>query len=496
MQLKISYRNKNSMGVHMFIHLKNPIEIHSGKSLKIKKDPEDGGVSSVDVLRNLKKSNEDVNKAIEIHSSNSLKLKKHRIDDELCKGKKVNEDVNKAIEIHSSNSLKLKKHRINDEGCNYFSSDSDYEDATIRSLKKFVGESDKKIKKKKKKDGKVGNVKALYARVSVNSIYGAVKSMNDIQKDCVRRIGFGSLLDMKTQSIPTKLCYFVVDSFDHEEMVIKSVGGNIPVKREDVNRVLGFPLGYEQISCLGVRDNRGEADMVFIVNFIILEEKVVWSRNEIKTFFNGPCEFLTLLYVDRIQYQLKFREIMELENGGFGYGVVADCDEHFESGSIYDCESDIQLKLQEIVSVFSKFHKSDVDNVSSSGSIRRKICFEDDSFNHQGKEIGKRMLNEDIPSFGSGIESELYTPKKPCLTSGHKMQEKSIFKGFVDSPVSVRGKNSHVTSSLSKRDLNQLPSKSRPKRDQMLPPVKRSPYVIRAVPIDTTLTKEENIISN
>ncbi|CAH1440284.1 unnamed protein product [Lactuca virosa] len=30
----------------------------------------------------------------------------------------------------------------------------------------------------------------------------------------------------------------------------------------------------------------------------------------------------------------------------------------------------------------------------------------------------------------------------------------------------------------------------------MLPPVRRSPYVIRVVPIDTTLTKEENIISN
>ncbi|CAI9284722.1 unnamed protein product [Lactuca saligna] len=30
----------------------------------------------------------------------------------------------------------------------------------------------------------------------------------------------------------------------------------------------------------------------------------------------------------------------------------------------------------------------------------------------------------------------------------------------------------------------------------MLPPVKRSPFVIREVPIDTTLTKEENIISN
>ncbi|CAH1440227.1 unnamed protein product [Lactuca virosa] len=271
------------------------------------------------------------------------------------------------------------------------------------------------------------------------------------------------------------------------------------------------------------------------------EEKLVWSRNEIKTIFNGPCEFLTLLYVDRIQCnqmpfvrrfpvinfwtsdQLKFREIKELESGGFGNGVVANYNEDFESRSILDFVSNIQwvvydlnkkvemtlqkhgshkkfqlyrLKLQEIVSVFTKFNQSDVENVSSSDSLRRKINFEDDSFKHQGKEIGKRFLNEDITSFVLGIESELYTPKKPCLSSGHKMQEKSISKGIFDSPVNVMGKNLHVPSFLSKRDQNQLPSKSRPKRDQMLPPVRRSPYVIRAVPIDTTLTKEENIISN
>lgn len=198
--------------------------------------------------------------------------------------------------------------------------------------------------------------------MSLNSLYGAVNSMNQIQKDCVRRIGFGSLLDMKTQSIPTKLCYFVVDSFDHEEMVIKSNVGNIVVTREEVNKVLGLPLGVEQISCLGVRGNedwfemwkdqfkkplslvvpsdlvvkiveRSEADMVFIANFIILvctcfgsctkqggcnmkvlpylscsskldkidwcsyvlnyvkEEKLIWSKNDIKTFLMDHVNF-------------------------------------------------------------------------------------------------------------------------------------------------------------------------------------------------------------
>ncbi|CAH1446610.1 unnamed protein product [Lactuca virosa] len=59
-------------------YMKNQIEIHSSKSWKIKKDPEE---LADDVISNVKK-------AIEIHSSNSLKLKKDRIDDVLSKGKK------------------------------------------------------------------------------------------------------------------------------------------------------------------------------------------------------------------------------------------------------------------------------------------------------------------------------------------------------------------------------------------------------------------------
>lgn len=82
-------------------------------------------------------------------------------------------------------------------------------------------------------------------------------------------------------------------------------------------------------------------------------------------------------------------------------------------------------------------------------------------------------MNKDIPSVDLGIESEIYTPKKRCLSSDHEIQEKSISKVVFDSPVNVMGKNFHLPSSLSKRDQNQSPSKSKPKRDQMLPPIIR-----------------------
>ncbi|CAH1417473.1 unnamed protein product [Lactuca virosa] len=225
----------------------------------------------------------------------------------------------------------------------------------------------------------------------------------------------------------------------------------------------------------------------------------IHSRNSLKLKKDRDlflCQFLKfarkkkdymLLYVDRIQCkqmpfvrrfpvinfwtsdQLKFRESKKLDNGGFGNGVdVANCNKDFESGSILDLYKKVEmtlqkrgnhknfqfyrLKLQEIVSVISKFQQSEVKNDSSSDSFRRKISFEEDSFIHHGKEIGKMFLNEDIASFDLGIESEIYTPKKHCLSSDHEMQEKSISKVVFDSPVNVLGKNLHVPSSLSKRD--------------------------------------------
>lgn len=223
-------------------------------------------------------------------------------------------------------------------------------------------------KVKKKMELNCAKIKSLYSCVSLHSIYGVVNSMNHNQKECVRSLGFGSLIDMKTQSILAKLCYFVVDSFDPLEMVIKTEVSNILVTREDVNRVLGLPMGVDQLNSVDLRGNeewyeiwkdqfkkplslitpndtvykiieRCEAYMVFVANFIILvctcfgscnkqgacnlkllpylsesykldnfdwctyvlncvkEEKLIWGRSDIKTFFNGPSVFLTVCHL-------------------------------------------------------------------------------------------------------------------------------------------------------------------------------------------------------
>ncbi|CAI9268466.1 unnamed protein product [Lactuca saligna] len=327
-----------------------------------------------------------------------------------------------------------------------FSSDSDFEDGSSSSVKRVDNIADKKVKKKMELHS--DKIKSLYSRVSLHSIYGVVKSMNHKQNECVRNLGFGSLIDMKTQSIPAKLCYFVVDSFDPLEMVIKTEVSNILVTREDVNRVLGLPMGIDQLNSVDLRGNevwyeiwkdqfkkplslitpndvvykiieRCEADMVFVANFIILvctcfgscnkqgacnlkllpylsesykldkfdwctyvlncvkEEKLIWGRSDIKTFFNGPSVFLTLLYVDRIQCrqmlmvrrypvinnwtleQLKVREMNEISNGGFGRpsATVESVDEVYR-GSILEFHSEMKWCLVDMSKKVDKAFKT------------------------------------------------------------------------------------------------------------------------------------------
>ncbi|CAI9266192.1 unnamed protein product [Lactuca saligna] len=322
-----------------------------------------------------------------------------------------------------------------------FSSDSDFEDGSSSSVKRVDNIADKKVKKKMELHS--DKIKSLYSRVSLHSIYGVVKSMNHKQKECVRNLGFGSLIDMKTQSIPAKLCYFVVDSFDPLEMVIKTEVSNILVTREDVNRVLGLPMRIDQLNSVDLRGNeewyeiwkdqfkkplslitpndvvykiieRCEADMVFVANFIILvctcfgscnkqEEKLIWGRSDIKTFFNGPSVFLTLLYVDRIQCrqmlmvrrypvinnwtleQLKVREMNEISNGGFGRpsATVESVDEVYR-GSILEFHSEMKWCLVDMSKKVDKAFKThgNLKIVEFYGMKLKELCSVYKAFRH------------------------------------------------------------------------------------------------------------------
>ncbi|MFS8009077.1 hypothetical protein Hanom_Chr14g01280291 [Helianthus anomalus] len=67
--------------------------------------------------------------------------------------------------------------------------------------------------------------------------------MSNKQKQTVQNMGFGSILKIKTDSIPGRLAHFVVDKFNQRDMVIKLSVGNIEVNENVVSGLLGLRNG-------------------------------------------------------------------------------------------------------------------------------------------------------------------------------------------------------------------------------------------------------------
>ena len=53
-------------------------------------------------------------------------------------------------------------------------------------------------------------------RASAKVFFNAIHTLRPVQKACLERIGFGGLLDLKIDGIPSKLGFYVVDKFNPE----------------------------------------------------------------------------------------------------------------------------------------------------------------------------------------------------------------------------------------------------------------------------------------
>ncbi|CAH1428694.1 unnamed protein product [Lactuca virosa] len=253
--------------------------------------------------------------------------------------------------------------------------------------------------------------------------------------------------------------------------------------REDVNRVLGLHMGVDQLNGVDVRGNeewyetwkdqfkkplslitptdivykiieRCEADMVFVASFIILvctcfgscnkqEEKLIWSRSDMKTFFNGPSVFLTLLYVDRIQCkqmlmvrrypvinhwtleQLKVREINEIANGGFGTpsATVKSVDE-VSRGSILKFHAEMKWCLIDMSKKLDKAFKKhgNLKIIEFYGLKVKELCSAYKAFRHSNSKCESTFESYDkssscddkfaeIRNFGQSIKNSVGSNK-------------------------------------------------------------------------------------
>lgn len=88
------------------------------------------------------------------------------------------------------------------------------------------------------------NFPNLRCRTSPRSLIKACNGMSEDQRNAVRDIGFGHILNLKIKEVPRKMSHWVVNNFDPRSCeIILIENWRIHIEEEDVHRVFGFPMG-------------------------------------------------------------------------------------------------------------------------------------------------------------------------------------------------------------------------------------------------------------
>ncbi|KAF5796726.1 hypothetical protein HanRHA438_Chr08g0367181 [Helianthus annuus] len=95
-------------------------------------------------------------------------------------------------------------------------------------------------KKANAKSKKENILMSLQCRISPHQLSYVVKMLSKAQRETVVNMGFGRMLTINTDSIPSKLAYFIMDSFDESSMEIKMQNGSIKVNENEVSNLLGL----------------------------------------------------------------------------------------------------------------------------------------------------------------------------------------------------------------------------------------------------------------
>ncbi|KVI05140.1 hypothetical protein Ccrd_016529 [Cynara cardunculus var. scolymus] len=90
----------------------------------------------------------------------------------------------------------------------------------------------------------------LRTRTSPKTLFLAIHSLSTSQRQCVEEMGFGKILDMKVDGIPSKLGFYVVDRFDEKKMEIRLENGSIKITKDLIHDMLGVPNGGVELHSL------------------------------------------------------------------------------------------------------------------------------------------------------------------------------------------------------------------------------------------------------
>ncbi|KAF5811579.1 hypothetical protein HanRHA438_Chr04g0192801 [Helianthus annuus] len=87
---------------------------------------------------------------------------------------------------------------------------------------------------------RVANWRSIRTRLSPHQLLVGLNTLSKQQLVAIKNMGFGSILKLKTDSLPAKMSHFVVDKFSGKDMVIKLNVGNIEVNEIVISGLLGL----------------------------------------------------------------------------------------------------------------------------------------------------------------------------------------------------------------------------------------------------------------
>nr|KAJ0188280.1 hypothetical protein LSAT_V11C900488800 [Lactuca sativa] len=106
-------------------------------------------------------------------------------------------------------------------------------------------------------------VKVKTNRCSPGSLLGVIQGLSREQKDCVRAMGFGSLLGMKMIDVPLKIVYYVLDHFNFESLKVEFDNCEVSVDSKSVQEILGLPFGGSLLSNMDYISENNEESYMF-----------------------------------------------------------------------------------------------------------------------------------------------------------------------------------------------------------------------------------------
>ncbi|KAH6810011.1 hypothetical protein C2S51_027794 [Perilla frutescens var. frutescens] len=88
----------------------------------------------------------------------------------------------------------------------------------------------------------------LKHRTSPLELHNSISQLTIAQKQAVRELGFGSILNLQIKDVPPKLSYWVLSHFDPKRSeIILGIDRRVHVAEDDVRLMFGFPRGQRKI---------------------------------------------------------------------------------------------------------------------------------------------------------------------------------------------------------------------------------------------------------